>query len=80
MGLGIAENQQELTPLQRQVLVKEKIRQKEEEQAAMEDAKNGKSSNKSSKKPNARSSKVQAIKDSQEEEEAFVNKKVVDKE
>ena len=77
-GIPIAENQQEITPFQRQVLVQEEIRRNEQEQEMMEEAENSPQNSISPGARNSRSSHAQAIKESHEEEERYINKSMVD--
>lgn len=82
INIPIASNQQELTPFQRQVLVQEKIRQNEREQEEIDQARSGNAGSPPSRgtgsKPNARSGKVDAIKKSQQEQDRFINKSLME--
>jgi len=64
------------------VLVREKIRQNEKQEEMIEDQQGGSSPSGRQKltgrKHNAKSGRLQAIKESQQEQDKFINKSVVD--
>lgn len=83
-GVPVVDKQANMTPFQRQVLVQEFTRQNEEEQAMIDAEKGGNSSprhvsggNRNQRHSSA-NSKGEAIKESQEDQERYVNTSVVD--
>ena len=79
MGVPLVDHQKDLTPFQRQVLVRQYIKREEDKREKIEQEKQAESSGPptmSSGIPNARSGKskkVQAIENSQKEEDKFIN-------